>query len=143
MHAMSRSLGTAYVALALALGACGDGSSAADAGPEDAAIDAPSLPVFRNPVSLPDDQLALQALQILGAQVPGATQGSCESCHGLTKQRLRYWRALSDTALATCLTDLSVSSPTSARTMIDCVREMPTIPTLYAQGCVATISMMS
>ena len=50
-------------------------------------------PVFRNPVTLPDDQLATQALQILGAHVSGAS-ATCNACHGLTRQHLRYWRAL-------------------------------------------------
>ena len=35
----------------------------------------------------------------------------CIGCHGLTKQQLRYWRALSDTSLTSCLTDLSVATP--------------------------------
>ncbi|CAN5919029.1 hypothetical protein BH11MYX3_BH11MYX3_28150 [soil metagenome] len=84
--------------------------------------------MFRNPVALPDDQLATQALQLLGAQVSGANTSSCNGCHGMTKQHLRYWRALSDTSMTTCLTDLSVSSQQSARQMIDCMRSMPTLP---------------
>jgi len=91
-------------------------------------LDAPTVPVFRNPVSLDDDALALQALQVLGAGVPGARTTSCNTCHGLTGPRLRYWGALSDTALATCLTDLAVTSPDSARAMIDCMRTMPSRP---------------
>ncbi len=94
----------------------------------DASTDAPTAPVFRHPVALADDELALQALQLLGAEVPGARSSSCGSCHGLTHQRLRYWGALSDTALATCLTDLEVTSSESAREMIDCTRAMPSQP---------------
>lgn len=109
--------------------ACGGGGDAPDAGPADAGIDAPSLPVFRNPVSMADDELALASLQLLGAQVPGAMQTSCNMCHGLTKQRLSFWRALSDTSLSTCLTDLQVSSQASAVGMIDCLRAMPELPT--------------
>ena len=108
--------------------ACHGSSNGPDAGPADAAIDAPVVPVFRNIVTLPDSQLALQALQLLGAPVSGATAASCNGCHGVTKQHLRYWRALSDTAMTTCLTDLNVSSQASARQMIDCMRAMPTLP---------------
>jgi hypothetical protein len=97
--------------------------------PADAAPDGPTLPAFRNPVNLPDDQLALEALKILGANVPGAQTMSCNNCHGMTRQKLRNWRALSDTAMSTCLTDLSVATPESALSMIDCVRSMPSIPT--------------
>ena len=116
--------------LVLATGCGGGGSSdAPDAGPADASIDAPTVPVFRNPVSLPDDQLATQALQLLGAEVPGASTSSCNGCHGMTKQRIRYWRALSDTSMTSCLTDLTVASQASALQMIDCMRSMPTLPT--------------
>ena len=114
--------------LALVIGCGGSSSNPPDAGPADSSIDAPALPVFRNPVTLPDAQLATQALQLLGAQVSGTNPSSCNGCHGMTKQHLRYWRALSDTSMATCLTDLSVSSQQSARQMIDCMRSMPTLP---------------
>lgn len=98
--------------------------------PEDAPPDAPPLvvPAFRNPVALPDAALATAALQLLGARVDGADATSCNMCHTLTRQELRHWGALSDVALSTCLTDLGVGSQESARTMIECVRAMPTVP---------------
>ncbi len=123
-----------------------DGGPAPDGGPRpdpDAGIDpdapldpdappmpdAPTLaPPFRNPVALPDDQLALSALQILGANVPDASATSCGACHSLTRQQLRYWRVLSDNAMSGCLTDLDVSSPASAREMVECLRAMPSMP---------------
>lgn len=94
----------------------------------DAPIDAPALPVFRNPVTLPDDQLAMQALGILGA-LPGTTAASCNTCHGMTKQHLRYWRALADTSMSKCLTDLQVQTQDSALQMINCLRSMPEVTT--------------
>jgi len=97
-----------------------------DAAPPDVAIDAPLAPAFRNPVTLPDDQLAQQALTILGA-TGGGTE--CNACHGLTRQHLRYWRALTDTSMSSCLTDLAVTSPQSAQQMIDCLRAMPSVST--------------
>ena len=94
---------------------------------QDAPIDAPVLPVFRNPVTLSDHDLAFQALQILGADVSGA-QAECDGCHGLTRGHLHYWNALSQTAMSSCLTDLQVKSQQSAQQMIDCLRAMPAVP---------------
>jgi hypothetical protein len=114
-------------ALVIVVVGCG-GSHAAkvpDGAVADVAIDAPMAPAFRNPVNLPDDQLATEALQILGAT---GTSQECNTCHGLTRQHLRYWRALTDTAMTSCLTDLAVSSQQSAQTMIDCLRTMPNLP---------------
>src|SRR3569623_1153555 len=106
---------------------CG-GSHAArqpDAAPIDVAIDAAPVPAFRNRVALPDDQLATQALALLGAT---GSANECNACHGLTRQHLRYWRALTDTSMSTCLTDLSVATQQSAQAMIDCLRTMPSVP---------------
>ena len=140
MSQIERHLGQdAAVKRALVLGllvACGGGNKGgpSDAGAIDAPafldapIDAPMLPVFRNPVSLPDDQLASQALAILGA-LPGTTTASCNTCHGMTKQHLRYWRALADTSMTNCLTDLQVQTQDSALQMINCLRSMPDVTT--------------
>jgi hypothetical protein len=95
----------------------------------DAGVDAAILPVFRNPVTTNDGVLAIQALQLLGANVASAQTHSCNSCHALTRQQLRYWRALGDTAMSTCLTDLNVQSQQSAQQMIDCLRMTPSNPT--------------
>jgi len=114
--------------LLVALVGCGSSHSgnSPDAAPPDVAIDAPVAPVFRNPVTLPDDQLAQQALTILGASGGGT---ECNACHGMTRQHLRYWRALTDTSMSSCLTDLAVTSQQSAQQMIDCLRTMPSVPT--------------
>jgi hypothetical protein len=108
--------------------ACGGGSeSPIDAAPPDVYI--PPAPALRNPVDMSDEELATRALQLLGAGVAGAKASSCNECHGMTKARLQYWRTLSEDSLSSCLTDLSVSSQESARTMIDCLRMLPTVPT--------------
>jgi len=108
----------------IVLAACGGGggTDTPDAAPTP---DAEVAPVFRNAVDLPDGELARQALALLGADVPNTRTTSCNQCHGMTRQHIAYWRALSDTALTDCLTDLSVSSPESARTMIECLRTDP------------------
>ena len=69
------------------LAACGGGSGGTDAAGDDGSTqpDATPAPVFRNPVELPDDELALEALKILGANVPGATTTRCNGCHALTR----------------------------------------------------------
>ncbi|MBX7197130.1 MAG: hypothetical protein K1X94_34090, partial [Sandaracinaceae bacterium] len=80
------------------------------------------VPPFRNPVATPDLELARQALRLLGAPAAGATELYCNDCHGLTRQTIRNWRALSDQALTTCLTDLDVGSDASAADMVACFR---------------------
>jgi hypothetical protein len=120
--------GTAFVLITV-LAACGGGSGGTDAAGDDGSTgpDAVPAPAFRNPVDLPDDQLALEALKILGANVPGHDT-RCNGCHPLTRSHIRYWRTLSDTALADCLTDLAVSTDASAHQMIDCARTDPSNP---------------
>ena len=115
--------------LAILIGCGNNNNNTPDAfQPQDAGIDAPALPVFRNPVGLPDDQLAQQALAILGADVPNAS-ASCNSCHAITRQHLRYWRALGDGAMSNCLTDLQVQTTESAKQMLNCLRAMPDVET--------------
>jgi hypothetical protein len=113
----------AVLACAFAGAACGDNRIAPDA----AVVPDSGVPVLRNAVDLPDDQLALQSLQLLGANVTGA-ESRCNECHGLTRQRIRYWRALTDVATATCFAEPSLPSQTSARAAIDCMRSMPAVP---------------
>ncbi len=115
----------AWLIVSVGLVACGSHSS--DPEP-DAPPPEPPAPAFRNPVDLPDADLAEQALAILGADVTGARQ-SCNECHGMTRQHLAYWRALSDTAMSSCLTDLAVSSAESARQMLACLQTMPEVAT--------------
>ena len=81
-------------------------------------------PPFRNPVALPDQDLATQALALLGTPGSGGVD-RCGGCHGVTRQKMRFWRALSDDSLASCLTDLEVSTPESANAMLDCLRSNP------------------
>ncbi len=135
-----RSRSYIFIPLCLSLFAlptgCGDDNpSTSDAGGPDAAVSdaAPPdaslvAPLLRNPVNLPDQDLANQALALLGSPDAGGTE-NCNGCHALTRQNLRYWRALSDVSLSGCLTDLDISTRESARTMIDCLRSVPEQPT--------------
>lgn len=120
----------------LSLAGCPGGGEGVDAGGSDAPVaptdspvvrtdtpappvDAPTgPPIFRNPVTLPDDQLAMQALAILGA----GSSFSCAECHGLTRAKIREWEGLSNTALSSCLTDLDAPSAAASTAMIECLR---------------------
>jgi hypothetical protein len=127
-------LAFASLATAVALAACGGGSAddpdkpdASDPTPTVDApppIDAAVPPVFRNRVELPDAELATQALQLLGADVDGATE-NCGTCHGMTRSRLRYWRGLSDRAMGGCITDVALTTKVAALQMLDCLRDVP------------------
>lgn len=86
-----------------------------DAGPELA-------PLFRNPVTRPDLELAREALRIMGATAAGGTGGSCAECHGMTRGTIRYWRAISDVAYSACLSDLDVLTPEAGQAILDCLR---------------------
>jgi hypothetical protein len=106
------------------LAACGGGGGATvDATPP--GPDAEQAPVFRNPLpGTPDSEIAINALQILGANVSGADD-RCGGCHPLTRSQLRYWATLSDTAMADCFTDLGLATVESAQQTIDCFRLKP------------------
>ena len=104
----------------------GDDGGPSDAG-VDAAVNAAVAPVFRNPVELPDDELADAVLELLDTPVSGPDD-NCSRCHGVGRQTLRHWRALGDQSLATCLTNLEVSDAAAAQEMIDCLRDEPADP---------------
>jgi hypothetical protein len=117
MRSTSRLFGLAMVVVA----ACGGGGGGDDDGPPDAAV----APVFRNPLpNLSDDEVALQALQLMGAQVADA-DSNCNVCHSLSRAKLRNWQGYSDDSMADCLTNLEVTDPGEAVPMVDCLRDNP------------------
>jgi hypothetical protein len=79
------------------------------------------VPPFRTPIDLADPQLALAALQIMGANVEGASDG-CIPCHSLTEAKLTEWTQLTNGAFASCLTHLDAMTPAEASDMIECIR---------------------
>ena len=90
--------------------------------PRDAPIP-DTVPIFRNPVSTPDAELAQMALRIMGSTDAGATRVLCNDCHDLTRQQINFWRALSDNALTTCLTDLTLAGgDAAAAEVVSCIR---------------------
>ncbi|HVK78036.1 MAG TPA: hypothetical protein VM734_32235 [Kofleriaceae bacterium] len=112
---------TSLVALAAACGGGGgDGGDAVDAA-VDAEVDAFVIPVLRNAVSLPDSELATQASNLLGI---GGSK-NCDRCHALTRDRLRSWESETAAATASCLTNLTPTTPAEAQAIIDCFRATP------------------
>jgi len=105
--------------------AAGDGQRAGR--PEETAVVPAAAPIFRNPVSLPDDELGRQVLALMGAPVEGSVN-DCNQCHGLTRQSLRNWLALGTPALSKCLVGSPVTDSQKARGMIDCLRVQPSDP---------------
>ena len=66
---------------------------------------------IRNPVNLPDDQLAKQATTLLGMNknVPG--NNVCSECHAPNQTTLRDWQEKTDTTLSTCLASSEGGEP--------------------------------
>ncbi|MBL4635078.1 MAG: hypothetical protein JKY56_14495 [Kofleriaceae bacterium] len=132
MGMLSNSPGLLVLPLA-AIFACSGGSGGDTA---DAAVDAMPLPdafilpaFFTPQDNLSDDELATQALALINGDETGAGATTCTACHGITKQRLFHWRALADTTMSECLTDLTVPNQTVALEMLNCLRQDPTDPT--------------
>jgi hypothetical protein len=107
--------------LALAAACSGGSGDNPDATPIDAVpIDAPVvLPAFRNPVDLPDLQLAQRAAERLGI----GSRSACDECHGLTRGRFASWLAETQSADAGCMSDTTPTNQTEARAIIACLSE--------------------
>ncbi|MBL8604963.1 MAG: hypothetical protein JNK72_23750 [Myxococcales bacterium] len=115
---------TALVAVIPALQGCSDAepsNNTGDAG--QGGGDAGAVPLLRNPVTLDDRALAEAALAVIQSPTSdGSTY--CGQCHGITRQTIRQWRALSDNALATCLSQSNqrLESATVAQDVVRCLR---------------------
>jgi hypothetical protein len=57
---------------------------------------------LRNPVSLPDDELAKQATTLIGMNKNTPSQ-ICAECHAANQTELRKWQMHTDTAMESCL----------------------------------------
>jgi hypothetical protein len=105
-----------------------DAPLAPDGGP-DASV---TLPVLRNPVTMPDDDLAQEALRRLGAPIAGA-DNRCQSCHAITNAHVRSWGVQSDGAYP-CLTGVDLTSQASALQAIACLEAQSQWGILEARG---------
>ncbi len=132
--------GFGLTALALAASGCGDDTPPGAAGDGGVTADVPTrAPAFRNPVMMPDDELARAALAIMQMPEQGE-MSACSTCHGITRQTVRHWRALTDAALGSCLTDLDVRTPEAAQRMIACLRDPTTMQFTPQRLGIATVA---
>ncbi len=100
----------------------GDDGSVPDAGPlGDAGW--PIAPALHNPVAMLDVPLAKKALGIMGSAAVGA-EGSCRSCHAISRPTLSKWRFLTDNIDQGCLRNPSLSDQESVDSMFECINEM-------------------
>ena len=86
-------------------------------------------PPLRNPVDLPDDELAYQSLILMGHAPLGATTTTCSECHSINSGLMNFWLGLTDTAVADCFADTSVPTKEAAEAALTCLRQKPTVPT--------------
>jgi hypothetical protein len=113
---------TSLILLASLLAACGGGHHGDDDGDDAGNPDAAVAPVFRNArTDMTDQDVAMQSLQLLGAQVSGADT-NCNVCHALSRTKLHSWLTLSQASMSGCLTDLAVTDQTTAQTMVACLQ---------------------
>ena len=78
------------------------------------------VPALYTEVDLPEDELAMEALRILGAPEADG-DGSCATCHGITRRSVATWAEQAQVILDSCLTDLDVGSDASAAAMVACL----------------------
>jgi hypothetical protein len=101
-----------------------DASVQMDAGEEDAGEDAstpwPTPPVLRNPVDLPDMELATKALTIMGSSDVGSS-GSCRNCHALGRSTLSSWHNMTKYPTEGCLQDTALTSADKIDQILSCL----------------------
>lgn len=96
-----------------------DAGARSDSGPREPDAGSTRAPLFRNSVSMPDGQLAREALRLMGASEAAGT-GRCGTCHGITRESIAHFRELSDAAWSTCFSDLDVETPEAAAAIVEC-----------------------
>lgn len=97
-----------------------DAGRRTDAGPPDAGPE--RAPIFRNPVSLSDEELAMQALRLMGAPEAGGS-GSCAGCHAITRENIAHFWELTNTAWYICLADRELSTRAVAEGTVGCFQD--------------------
>jgi hypothetical protein len=81
---------------------------------------------LRNPLpALSDDQVAFEALLLMGHQPIGATTNTCTQCHSLNAGLLQSWLQMTQAAEATCFADTTIPSVDAASTALSCLRVKP------------------
>lgn len=89
----------------------------------------PMAPPFRNPVALPDDELAPLAIDLLGANDEPEQSTKCARCHTISSNTIHEWAELSATSMTDCLTDTTVPTKEAAEDILACFRKKSGVPT--------------
>ncbi|MEY4547156.1 MAG: hypothetical protein RL685_3351, partial [Pseudomonadota bacterium] len=85
-------------------------------------------PPLRNALTLPDAELAQQALTLLGSSAVGAS-GSCRNCHSLGRPTLTRWSQLTQQLDRDCLAQPQLPDQASVDAMFTCLRQRSGKPT--------------
>lgn len=78
-------------------------------------------PPLRNPAAQSDEELARNALRLMGSAVVGA-DGSCRACHSLGRPTLTRWSQLTRQFASACLEDDALTDQAAVDGMLDCFR---------------------
>jgi hypothetical protein len=76
-------------------------------------------PALRAAVALPDEDLARQALTLMGSATMGA-EGSCHGCHSLGRPTLTRWQNQTDAFATACLGAPQLPDVAAVDTMVGC-----------------------
>jgi len=128
----------AFFAALLACGDDGDGvrepavgpggsSGGGSGGSGDGAVEEGTSPSLRRAVTRSDDEVANEALRVLGSSAVGA-EGSCRSCHTLGRPTLTRWSSLTDAFSADCLADTTLAGDADADAMLACFQRHADAP---------------
>ncbi|MBL8742360.1 MAG: hypothetical protein JNK04_14730, partial [Myxococcales bacterium] len=85
--------------------------------------DWPEAPVLRNPVDMPDAELAYQSLLLMGVGKVGSKASTCSECHDIHNGLLEMWRTQTDAAVADCFADPTLPTRESAEAVVLCMRQ--------------------
>ena len=97
-------------------GGTGGGGAGGGGGTAGAADSAPAL---RGKVTLTDDELAHQALDLLGASAVNGT-GVCKNCHSLGRPTLTQWAQYTQAFSDACLKDTDLGAQTAVDATLAC-----------------------
>ncbi len=79
-------------------------------------------PALRNPVDMPDDELAYQSLLLMGVGKIGSKAQTCSECHDINNGLLDMWRTQTDAAVANCFADPTLPTREAAEAVVLCMR---------------------
>lgn len=103
-------------------GGAGGSSGAGAGGMGGTAGATASAPALRANVTLTDDALAHQALDLLGASAVNGT-GVCKNCHSLGRPTLTQWAQYTQAFSDACLKDTDLGAQTAVDAMLACFHQ--------------------